>query len=107
MPSVEITQSVSDTNFKAIAEAQAVAVADGFKLHQAHTNRMNILAESAVGKMIKVIHEPDVAEAVASQKMLSGNDLVQQLLQGLITLAGGQIGNKAGNTTPPQTGNGG
>lgn len=103
MPSPEITASVSDTNFKVIAEAQAVAVADGFKLHQAHTNRVNVLAESLLGKMGKIIHEPDVSEAISSQKMLTGNDFAQQILAALAAIAAGQVGNKGANTTPPVT----
>jgi hypothetical protein len=100
---------------------QANAVANA-QLEQAdavaHQRRMNILGELNLANAIKGIgediNEPSVENAVSAQKLLTGNDMAQQMLQFSSTLADQkaeiaalvsvvQQFIKAAQSTPPET----
>jgi ATP:corrinoid adenosyltransferase len=98
--------------------AQANSVANA-QLEQAdavaHQRRMNILGELNLANAIKGIgediNEPSVENAVSAQKLLTGNDMAQNIaaLNAAFSnmsqqLAGIQQSIKAAQTTPPETG---
>lgn len=106
-----IIDTVSMGNLKTIAESAAFYAAQGFADHQAHRNRLNILAESAVansqmlgqsalGGLIKNLQTVTPVEAQADATLDAGG--IGQLLSTILgALNGGQIGTKVAQTTPP------
>lgn len=102
--SQDIIDSVADSNLKTIAESGAFYTAS---LHQIHVNaiaELGAITRAATAKAIKALLENDAEEAASTQKILSGNDLAQQLAQLTAAVASIQQSVKAAQTTPPQTG---
>lgn len=102
-----VVEAVGINNVKTIGEAAAAATALSFQNSVAHQNRMNILAESAMGSIVKKLTEVDITEAVAVLKATSGNEVATGIAQLAAALSSGQQGVKAAQTTPPPTGGGG
>jgi hypothetical protein len=100
----EIVSSVAIGNVKTIAEAGAHSIALAMENAVAHQNRMNVIAESAVGNIVKNLTEVDPAQAVAILKATSGNEVAATIAQLAAALASNQQGVKAAQTTPPPTG---
>jgi hypothetical protein len=98
-----IIGSVVADNLKTVAGAGAFYAAQGMRAHVEHANRLNLIAENTLAYWAKKLHETGVTEAVSSQKLLSGNDLAQQLTQLLSVVNSGQQQVKAAQTTPPVT----
>ena len=131
-----LKESVGNENIKTVGGAGSFYTAMGFadslsnqrRMNQlaemeiadkvAHSKRMDVLAEGQVANAIRGVGDmtnPDTPQdAVAAQKLLSGNDLAQQMLQinqvvadqkaeiaSLITLVQQLI--KGAQTTPPET----
>ncbi len=101
--SERIIESVSVGNLKTVGDASAHSMALAMQNAVAHQNRMNVIAEAAIGNVTKRLTEADPIEAISAQKLMSGNDLGQQLAQLLAALASNQQGVKAAGTTPPVT----
>ena len=99
----EIIDSVAISNLKTVAEVASHSMGLAMQNAVAHQNRLNIVAEAAIGNITKNLTEADPIEAVSILKTLSGNDLAQQLAQLLSALASNQQGAKTAQTTPPPT----
>ena len=99
----EIINSVAISNLKTIAEAASHSMGLAMQNAVSHQNRLNIVAEAALGNITKNLTETDQIEAVSVLKTLSGNDLAQQLAQLLSALASNQQSAKTAQTTPPPT----
>lgn len=116
MPGVneQVIDSVTTGNVKTIAEAGSFYTQMGFsnavanqQLAQAnalaHQQAMNQISQAATGALVKSIIEVDPSQAVAEQKVLSGNDTAGFLAALLAALNSGQQGVKAAGNTPPVT----
>ena len=103
MASEELISSVADANEKTVAEGPAQYLVLAFGNAVAHQNRLNILAEAALGNMTRRMSELDPAEAASILKTTQG-DLAAQLAALAASLAGSQQGAKTAQTTPPVTG---
>lgn len=101
-----VVDAVSINNVKTLGEAAAHSTALAFENAVSHQNRMNVIAESAVGNIIKNLTEIDPAQAVSILKATSGNEVAATIAQLAAALAGGQQTVKAAQTTPPPTGGG-
>lgn len=101
-----VVDAVSINNVKTLGEAAAHSTALAFENAVSHQNRMNIIAESAVGNIVKNLTEVDPAQAVAILKATSGNEVAATIAQLAAALSSGQQGTKAAQTTPPVTGGG-
>ena len=80
----QVVDSVTMTNVKAIAEANAVAMNLATGNLVSHQNRLQLIAEAATGQIIKRLTETDVSESI-----------------GLSVLA--QQASKTAGNTPPVT----
>lgn len=105
MPVNEVAvDAVGINNVKTIGEAAAAATALSIQNSVAHQNRMNVLAESAMGSIVKKLTEVDITEAVAVLKATSGNEVASGIAQLTAALSSSQQAAKAAQTTPPVTG---
>lgn len=102
----EIIESVANSNMKNVAEAPAfysgLAMADAID----HRRAMQQITLASTGAIVNKLTNLDAAEALAVQKVASGNDVSQQLSALLAALNSGNQGVKAAVNTPP-TGTGG
>src|SRR3972149_6560938 len=99
--SQDLVDSVADDKIKTIAGAPAFYAAQAMGNAVAHQNRIAVLAETALAQSIKLLTEIDPAESVSVLKMLSGNDLAQQLSALGSAVAQVQQIVKGAQTTPP------
>lgn len=102
-----VLDAVASTNFKNVGEAPAFYSTLAMQNAVSHNRTMDSLREAFIGRILKGFAEEDPAEAAAVTKMLTGQDLAQQL-----AAFGGLIGQlqqimKGAQTTPPETGQGG
>lgn len=102
-----VVDALGINNVKTIGEAAAHSMAIAFENAVAHQNRVNVMAESALGSVVKRMNEVDPAEAVAILKATSGNEVAATIAQLAAALGANQQGVKAAQTTPPVTGGGG
>lgn len=65
--------------------------------------RIDTIANAVVTAATDKLLHPDPMEAVAVNKIMTGNDLGQQIASLMAVLGGGQIGAKTAQTTPPNT----
>lgn len=103
MLSEQVVDSVTATNFKTLGEVNAALYAESQKMyHQANAITMGINNNlySAWGKSLV---EADPLEAISVQKVLSGNDVSQQLAAIGGAIASIQQFIKGAQTTPPPT----
>jgi len=98
-----VVESVASANFKAVGEQNATLTNLMFANQVAHQGRMNIVAEAAIGSIVKKLTEIDAAEAVSVLKATSGNEVASQLSALLAALNSGGQGVKAMGNTPPTT----
>jgi len=98
-----LIDSVANENTKVGAGAPAFYQSIAMSNAVSHQNRMNIVAEAATATAVNVLLNMDPSQAVSEQKVLSGNDLAQQLSALLTALNSGQQGVKSAQTTPPVT----
>lgn len=107
-----IPESVFDAlgteNVKTNGGASAYYAAARMSDHTSHQRRMDAIAEDSArlssllhGRLGRSVAEPDPTEAISTQKMLSGNDLAQNLAQLLAVINSGQQGVKSAVLTPP------
>ena len=99
-----VVDSVSNANFKLLAEGAALAVNLSYQDAVAHQRSVNSLREAALGAALKGLVELDVRESLAQVKALSGNDLGGQIVQLLAALEASQQQAKVAQSTPPETG---
>lgn len=99
----DIRESVASVNLKVLGEQTAALSNLAFANAVSHQNRMNVLAEAVVGRIAKDMAEVDPSESVAIQKLLSGNDLAQNLSALGSAIAQIQQLVKGAQTTPPVT----
>ena len=106
-----VVDSVSNANFKNIAEAGAFY--SGLSMRDAveSQRRMSIMADQATGALLKKYNEVDGTEALALVKANTGFDRASQMhdiattLESLAaSLAAIQMQIKTAQTTPPETG---
>jgi len=71
-----------------------------------HAKSMDLIREGILFAGLQQLVNANVSpvQAVSDQKMLSGNDLAQQLAQLLAALGAGQMSGKQGDNAPPMTG---
>ena len=102
-----IVQAVADGNFKINAEFLSQALAQvgaiQFQNAAAHQNRVNVLAESALAKMLKNATELDPEEASAIKKV-DNSDLAKVLAELGASISAIQQQLKGAQTTLPETG---
>jgi hypothetical protein len=99
--------AVNNSNFKTIAEAAAVGLAQSMALQAqnaaSHQNRVNVLAEASLAQALKNQTELDPAEAAAIKKV-DNADLAKVLGELGASIAGIQQLMKGAQTTLPETG---
>jgi hypothetical protein len=102
-----IVQAVADGNFKINAEFLSQALAQvgaiQFQNAAAHQNRVNVLAESALAKMLKNATELDPEEASAIKKV-DNSDLAKVLAELGASISAIQQQLKGAQTSLPETG---
>lgn len=104
MPLLEdVVQSVSNTNFKVVAESPGFYTGLAMGEQVSHQGAMNKIREAAVGSIVKALVEMDPGQAASINKALTGNDLAQQIAQLVASLGAGQQLSKQGNNAPPST----
>jgi hypothetical protein len=96
-------EAVNVANVKTIAEMAAWSTAQSMKDAVSHSKRLDILAETYLARALKLASEVDPAEAAATLKLLSGNDIAATLAN--LSAVVGQVQQvvKAAQTTPPVT----
>jgi hypothetical protein len=99
----DVVEAVTAANFKTHAEGGAFYLNLAMGDAVAHQRRTHVIAENAMGRVVKDLIEIDPAEAASVSKAVSGNDLAQQIVQLAAALGGGQQGAKVAQTTPPDT----
>jgi hypothetical protein len=107
----QIVDSVAIANTKAVAEGAAfysnLAMANSVQ-HQNLTQQNALAEQSAMGvarlAAVKNLIEADPAQAMAVNKMMTGNDVASQMQALLAALNSGQQGAKSAQSTPPETG---
>lgn len=99
----KIVESVSVGNLKTIADASAHSMALAMQNAVAHQQAMQQIQLSVVGNITKRLTEVDPAEARSIGKVLTGNDLAEQLAQLSSAIASIQQQMKGAQTTPPPT----
>lgn len=99
--------AVNNSNFKTIAEASAVGLAQAMAIQAqnaaSHQNRVNVLAESALAAALKNQTELDPTEA-ASIRKVDNADLAKVLAELGSAIASIQQSLKGAQTTLPETG---
>jgi hypothetical protein len=102
-----VIQAVANGNFKTNAEfmTQALAQVGAMQMQNAaaHQNRINVLAEAALAKMLKNATELDPEEAASIAKV-EKSDIGKVLAELGATIAGIQQQLKGAQTTLPETG---
>lgn len=96
----DIRESVAVNNIKTLGESVAFWTNALMQEYVASTRSTSIIRE----RLLKSVVETDPTESVAIQKVLSGNDLAQQLGQLGTIIAQLQQAMKGAQTTPPVTG---
>lgn len=110
----QVTDAVTQSNVKTIAEAPAesqallskmMASAAGLAMQNAvaHQQQMNAISQAATTVAVNKLLNMDPSEALSLVKANSGNDVAQQMQQLLAALNSGQQGVKSAQTTPPVT----
>lgn len=106
-----VVDSVSNANFKNIAEAGAFY--SGLSMRDAveSQRRMSVVADQAVGALLKQYNEIDTVEALSIVKANTGFDRASQMhdIAGVLASLGATLGAiqmqiKTAQTTNPQTG---
>ena len=110
---VEIIESLATENLKNVAGASSFYSGARMSDHTAHQKRMDQIAEDSarlsvalLGRLAQTIVEEDPMQAVAAQKILTGNDLGQVLSSLGAAIAQIQQLTKGAQTTPPDTSGG-
>ena len=98
----DIVESVANLNFKALAD-QAVITTNLIAQNAAsHQNRVNVLAEGALGNVMKNLTEFDVAESQAIATAVDSR-LAPHLSSLAAAIASIQQNAKVAQSTPPTT----
>lgn len=95
-----ISDQIAETNAKAFGDAGAAVALISSQSAAAHGARMNVHAENFTNGWTKLLMEPDVMQAAATQKIFTGRDSLQVAEVAALS----QIFTKAAQTTPPVTG---
>lgn len=106
-----VVDSVSNANFKNIAEAGAFYAGLSMRDAVESQRRMSVIADQATGALLKQYNEIDPVQALSIVKANTGFDRSSQMhdiartLESLTaSLAAIQMQIKTAQTTPPQTG---
>ena len=98
----DIVEAVANSNFKTMAEANQLVMAGTAQNAAAHQNRLNLIAESSVGQIVKNLNEFDTEQAQSIRTVI--NTELAPLLSSLIAaVSSGQQHAKVAQTTPPVT----
>jgi hypothetical protein len=97
-----LIDSVSNDNTKTVAGQPAILANVALANQVSHQNRMLVIAEAAVGNIVRRLTELDPSEAASVLKTTQG-DLAAQMTALLSSLATGQQSTKVAQTTPPTT----
>ena len=100
-----VKDSVTNSNFKNVADAPGWSQALAMQNAVAHQNRVNLIAEAAVGNIVRRLSELTIADAKA-QEMVATGDLANKIAEVGAAVASLQASIKGGQTTPPETGQG-
>lgn len=99
--------AVNNSNFKTIAEASAVGLAQAMAIQAqnaaAHQNRINVLAEASLASALKRANELDPEEAGAISKV-DKTDIAKMLAEMGAAISAMQQQLKGAQTTLPETG---
>jgi len=98
-----IVDSVANANIKNLGDGPAFYAGLAMSNSVSHQNRLQILAESALGQITKKATEVDITEAISILKATSGNEVASTLANLAAALSSSQQGVKAAQTTPPVT----
>jgi len=96
-------EAVNVANVKTVAEMSAWTTAQSMKDHVAHSKRLDIMAESYLARTLGNADSIDPEQAVATLKLLTGNDQAQALATLGASIANLQQLMKGAQTTPPAT----
>lgn len=111
----QITDAVTQANVKVLADAPAQALAMvyqtlghtvglGMQNAASAQQQMNTINQASTTQGAALLMSMDTAaSARATQTVLSGNDIANQLLSLLASVAGGQEMSKVADATPPAT----
>jgi hypothetical protein len=91
----DVVQSVANSNFKNMAEM-------GVQNALSHQHRLNIMAETALGKVLDDMRTTSVPEGLGLAAAQRG-DLSKQIMDLSAAVSAMQAQIKAGQTTPPVT----
>jgi len=98
-----VVDAVTNSNFKNVAEAPAFYAGLAMGDAVAHQRAVNAVREAALAAALKNFADIDPLEAVSALKVISGNDLAQQLSAMGSAIAQIQQLMKGAQTTPPPT----
>ena len=92
----DIRESVAVDNLKTIAGAYAAYSANAFGNHVSHQKRLDILAEKTLAVSLGKMDDLTPEEARSISRVMSGNDLGQQLaqLRSVVDMAVAKTGKK-------------
>lgn len=99
----QVTDALTIGNVKTVAESASFAMATLFQHQVNHAHRLDMLAEAHLGKVLNNFASVDPAEAVATAKLFKG-EADSGLSSILAQLSMGQMGVKAAQSTPGDTG---
>ena len=91
-----VVAAVANYNFKANAERSTQNM-------DAHQQRLQLIAESSIGQIVKGINSLDISEAVAQSKV-ANSDLAGKVAALSAAIASNQQVMKGAQSTPPETG---
>jgi len=98
----DIVEAVANLNFKALADQSVLTTNLMAQNAAAHQNRINVLAEGALGNITKNLTEFDTGEASAIASVVDTR-LAPHLSSLAAAIASIQQNVKAAQTTPPIT----
>jgi len=99
----QVKDALTIGNVKTVAESASFAMATLFQHQVNHAHRLDMLAEAHLGKALNTFASVDPIEAVATAKLFQG-EADSGLSSLLAQLASGQMGIKAAQSTPGDTG---
>jgi hypothetical protein len=98
----DIVESVANLNFKALADQSVLTTNLMAQNAASHQNRINVLAEGALGNVMKNLTEFDQSEAAAISTMIDSR-LAPHLSSLAAAIASIQQYVKTSQSTPPVT----
>lgn len=97
-----LIDSVANDNTKTVAGQPAVLANLALSNLVAHQGRLQLIAEAAIGNIVRRLSELDTAEAAGILKTTQG-DLAAQMAALIASISSGQQQSKTAGNTPPVT----